>query len=85
MQNLVLRAYIIYVMGVYIIFETLHTFSTCYTMYQDMHVNSLIVSPGSFFLLIVAMLLTKPLQYVTSDQTQSIFYYWHWKTMNNLK
>ena len=63
MQNLVLRAYIIYVIDVYIIFETLHTFSTCYTMYQDMNVNSLIVSPG-FFLLIVAMLLTKPLQYV---------------------
>ena len=82
MQNLVLRAYLIYVMGVYIIFETLHTFSTCY---QDMHVDSLIVSPGYFFLLIVAILLTKPLQYVTSNQTQSIFYYWHWKTMNNLK
>ena len=49
MQNLVLRAYIIYVMGMYIIFETLHTFSTCYTMYQDMHVNSLIVLPGYFF------------------------------------
>ena len=46
LQNLVLRAYIIYVIGVYIIFETLHTFSTCYTMYQD--VNSLIVSPGFF-------------------------------------
>ena len=69
-------------MGVYIVFETLHTFLTCY---QDMHVDSLIVSPAYFVLLIEAMLLTKPLQYVTSDQTQSIFYYWHWKTMNNLK
>ena len=43
MQNLVLRAYLIYDMGVYIIFETSHTFSTCY---QDMHVDSLSVSPG---------------------------------------
>ena len=84
MQNLVLRVYLIYVMGIYIIFETLHTFSTFY-MYQDMHVDSLVVSPGYFFLLIVAMLLTKPLHYNTSDQTQSIFYYWHWKTMNNVK
>ena len=57
MQNLVLRAYLIYVMGVYIIFDILHTFSKCY---QDMHVDSLIVSP-CYFLLIVAMLLTKPL------------------------
>ena len=46
MQNFVLRAYLIFVMGVYIIFETLHVFSTCY---QDMHVDSLIVSPGYFF------------------------------------
>ena len=69
-------------MGVNIIFETLHTFSICY---QDMHVDSLIVSQGYSFLLIVAMLLTKSLQYVTSDQTQSSFYYWHWKTMNDLK
>ena len=49
MQNLVLRAYLIYVMGVYIIFETLHTFSTCY---QDMHVDSLTVPPGNFFYLL---------------------------------
>ena len=55
MQNLVLRGHLIYVMGVYIIFETLHTFSTCY---QDMHVDSLIVLPGYFVLLIGAMLLT---------------------------
>ena len=60
----------------------LRAFSTCY---QDMQVDSLIVSPGYFVLLIVDMLLTKPLQYVTSDQTQSIFYDWHWNTMNNLK
>ena len=41
-------------LGVYIIFETLHTFSTCY---QDLHVDLLIISPGELLLLIVAMLL----------------------------
>ena len=38
----------------YIIYETLHTFSTCN---QDLHVDLLIISPGELLLLIVAMLL----------------------------
>ena len=52
---IIIRACLICVLlGAYIIFETLHTFSTCY---QDVHVDLLIISPGEVLLLIVAMLL----------------------------